>query len=51
VHGLGCSTSVHLVMGSEQQGSRNCWGVDSLDIAGSKILVQLCAASAETMAG
>jgi hypothetical protein len=55
------STSVHLVMGSEllesyehydsqQQGSRNCWGIESLDTAGWNILVQLPATSAKTAA-
>jgi hypothetical protein len=54
------STSVHPVMGSEQlesskhsdsqqQGSRNCWGADSLDVVGWKILVQLLVTSAETV--
>jgi hypothetical protein len=55
------STSIHPVMGSkqlecsehsdfQQQESRNCWGVESLNAAGCNILVQLHAASAETAA-
>jgi hypothetical protein len=55
------STSFHPVMGSEplessehfdsqQQGSGNRWGTESLDAVGWNILVQLPAASAETTA-
>jgi hypothetical protein len=32
---------------SQQQGSRNCWGIESLDAAGWNILVQLPATSAK----
>jgi hypothetical protein len=55
------STSIHLVMGyeqlessehsdSQQQGSGNCYGAESLDVVGWNILAQLPAALAETSA-
>jgi hypothetical protein len=56
-----CSTYNQLAVGlgqlgssehpdSQQQEFRDCWGVESLDAVGKRILVQLPAAMAETVA-